>query len=209
VTDINTITTIDTEPERVQPWADGWTAPAPEAESEMPVAEPEAAPQRRRRGRPVGSVDSRPRRKTSGRGGKTARPTGDVRAITRALAVAALDGDDRAVLAAACGCGTPDNTAAVALASLTKESGAVAALDTILLVATADPVAAGAHAVAAASRPAGLRMAWATLAALVPGLPAEPPGTPLEAGMSFAVAAMSAEAGQLERAGRVRDLLAE
>jgi len=203
VTDIDTTTTIDTEPERGQPWGGAWTA-------DTPAAEPEAEPQRRKRGRPAGSVDSRPRRKTSGRGGKTARPAGDVRAITRALAVAALDGDDRAVLAAACGCGTPDNTAAVALASLVKETGAVAALDTILLVASDDPVAAGAHAVAAASRPgSGLRMAWATLAALVPGLPAEPPGSPLEAGMGFAVAAMSAEGGQLERAGRVRGLLTE
>jgi len=204
-TDSSTVTpTTPTDPWATdnppEPWA---------AEPEATTDETPAEPTPRKRGRPRGSGDSRPRkpatRKASTTRRRTTRPAGDRRTAERALSVVGLADDEldllRAVVAA-----EGSDLADVVLASLEREAAAARGLDLVIVVAQAEPLAAGAKAVEASTAPGGLGVAWTALGALAPGLGEVPAGM-LDAGLSFATVAQSLSGEALGRAKTVRDVL--
>jgi len=203
-TDSSTVT--PTTP--TDPWAsdlpEPWAADQPEVTADEAPAEPTP----RRRGRPRGSGDSKPRKPATRKAPtrrRTTRPAGDRRTAERALGVVGLADDEldllRAVVAA-----EGSDLADVVLASLEHEVAASKALDLVITVAQAEPLAAGAKAVEASTAPGGLGVAWTALGALAPGLGEVPAGM-LDAGLSFATVAQSLSGEALGRAKTVRDVL--
>jgi len=183
----------------VEPWAAGPTATADETPAE---------PAPRRRGRPRGSTDSRPRKTATRKAPtrrRTTRPAGDRRTAERAIAVVGLAPDELELLRAVVAAEDAD-LAGVILASLEHEVAASKALDLVITVAQAEPLTAGARAVEASTAPGGLGVAWTALGALAPGLGAPPAGM-LEAGLAFATVAQSLGGEQVGRAKTVCDLL--
>jgi len=194
--------------------ADPWASDPPEpwaAEPEVTADETPAEPTPRRRGRPRGSTDSRPRkpatRKASTTRRRTTRPAqGDRRTAERAIVVCGLAPDELELLRAVVAAEDAD-LAGVILASLEHEVAVSKALDLVVTVAEAEPVVAGAKAVEASTSPGGLGVAWTALGALAPGLGDAPAGM-LDAGLAFATVCQSLEGEAIERARRVRDMLA-
>jgi len=191
------------------PWAastpEPWAAEQPEATADETPAEPTP----RRRGRPRGSTDSRPRkpatRKASTTRRRAARPAqGDRRTAERALSVVGLAPDELELLRAVVGAEGSD-LADVILASLEHETVVAKALDLVIVVGEAEPVVAGAKAVEASTSPGGLGVAWTALGALAPGL-GDPPDGMLDVGLAFATVCQSL-GPELGRAKTVRDVL--
>lgn len=193
------------------PWAsdnpvEPWAAEQPEATVDETPAE--TAP--RKRGRPRGSTDSRPRkpatRKASTARRRTTRPAqGDRRTAERAIAVIELAPDELDLLKAVTAAEGSD-LAGVVLASLEHEVAASKALGLVVIVAEAEPVVAGARAVEASTAPGGLGVAWKALSALAPGL-GDPPDGMLDAGLAFATVCQSLGGEAVARAKTVRDML--
>lgn len=192
------------------PWAsdnpvEPWAAEQPEAT----VDETPAEPTPRRRGRPRGSTDSRPRKPATRKAPtrrRTTRPAGDRRTAERAIAVIELAPDELDLLRAVVAAEGADLTGVI-LASLEHEAAASKALDLVVVVAEAEPVVAGAKAVEASTAPGGLDVAWTALGALAPGL-GDAPASSLDAGLAFATVCQSLGGEAIARAKTVRDLLA-
>jgi len=202
---IDSSTVTPTAP--ADPWAtdppEPWAAEQPEAPPDETPAEP--AP--RRRGRPRGSTDSRPRKPAARKAPtrrRTTRPAGDRRTAERAIAVVGLAPDELELLRAVTE-STDHDLAGVILASLEHEAVVAKALDLVIVVGEAEPVVAGAKAVEASTSPGGLGVAWTALGALAPGL-GDPPDGMLDVGLAFATVCQSL-GPELGRAKTVRDLL--